>query len=143
MLELSTTISTSRVIRLRGIVSCLSSFQALQWHMASGLPSIQHPRTPSPPTLVEPPVDDDRDDDAASAKRNSGNWNDIDGLLSTSASSRRSAFLHPDSQSFLRPPSMSFDDAPGADGAAPAPAAASPFNFQTQYITTSPVKSVR
>jgi hypothetical protein len=60
---------------------------------------------------------------------------------------RRPAFLHPGSAGSLRPPSpqssflvMASED--GANGGA-APALKNPFNFQTQVISTSPVKSVR
>jgi len=53
------------------------------------------------------------------------------------------AFLHPHSAGAgsLRIPTMASDDGP-TDGGAAAPALKNPFNFQTQVISTSPVKSV-
>lgn len=56
---------------------------------------------------------------------------------------RRPSFLHPHSASAgsLRIPTMASDDGT-ADGDATAPALKNPFNFQTQVISTSPVKSV-
>jgi hypothetical protein len=61
---------------------------------------------------------------------------------------RRSALLHPDSAGSLRPPSpqhsfpgMASEDGPADAGAAVA-ALKNPFNFQTQVISTSPVKPV-
>lgn len=60
---------------------------------------------------------------------------------------RKPSFLHPESANTLRPPTpqssspiMSSDDGPAGPAA---PALKNPFNFQTQIISTSPVKSVR
>lgn len=56
---------------------------------------------------------------------------------------QRHSFLHPHSAGAgsLRVSDMASDDGP-ADGGAAAPALKNPFNFQTQVISTSPVKSV-
>jgi divalent metal cation (Fe/Co/Zn/Cd) transporter len=118
--------------------------------MASSLPTIYSPidndpppRTPSPPSITVRPGDNPDAGDAAS----SGLPTIV--LLNPDPSPRAglgrrdsatSSFLHPDANTFLRPRAaiMGADDPPaaGADGAGP-------FNFQTQFMSTSPVKPVR
>lgn len=80
------------------------------------------------------------------------NYDSRDDSDSTSAATPQlepnshAAFLHPNHASSLRPPtpelspSMASDDGQ-AHGGASAPALKNPFNFQTQVISTSPVKS--
>ena len=66
-------------------------------------------------------------------------------LASSSRSSSTAAFLHPDSASTLRPPSPqspTFFTMEHADHGSAGPALKNPFNFQTQVISTSPVKPV-
>lgn len=119
--------------------------------MASGLPTI---RPPSPSLLVQPPPEDEDEDDAVidldgsdrplsrgSSTSASTNWNDIDDLLGT----RDRGFLSPDTAAFPQRPSSRMSDSHTmiAEGATAASApAASPFNFQTQFMSTSPVKPV-
>lgn len=57
------------------------------------------------------------------------------------------SFLRPESASLLSPlsasfPPMAYDDGPGAAPVGGVGALKNPFNFQTQVISTSPVKSV-
>ncbi|ROV90213.1 hypothetical protein VMCG_10256 [Cytospora schulzeri] len=118
--------------------------------MASGLPpDFPPPPSPSPPVFVEPPPPEDVDDDLDLAldldrppsrdSSISGNWNDIGNLL---PSPRDSGLLSPDTpRTVRRPSSMASIDASFAEGSVPAAAASSPFNFQTQFMSTSPVKS--
>ncbi|KAL8376210.1 hypothetical protein RB595_007358 [Gaeumannomyces hyphopodioides] len=93
------------------------------------LPPPRHlppPRTPSPPAIAEPPADTSRC------------------LRPGTANSAR---LSPDSclrvpspsSSFLQLPTMGSPD--GADAARPPSSGGNPFNFQTQIISTSPVRS--
>lgn len=123
--------------------------------MASGLSSAVPPPSLTPPLLVEPPpedgkVDVDADieidlDDAldrplsrSSATSSTANWNDIGGLLPSAA------FLSPDTPRSIRRPasSMSTESALSENGLVPAAPAPGPFNFQTQSMSTSPVRSV-
>ncbi|KUI71506.1 putative zinc transporter zrg17 [Cytospora mali] len=119
--------------------------------MASGLPFDLPPPSPSPPVFVQPPLpeddyadaDHDHDRHHSVDSSASGNWNDIDDLLSPS---RDSTFLSPDTPRPVRRPSnnmMSPTEPSFAEGSISAAAAASssPFNFQTQSMSTSPVKS--
>lgn len=112
--------------------------------MASGLPVIQPPETPSPPAIVETTAWDDNLD------------LDDGGFLSpNSATFRRgppspvatTSFLSPaDGRGLLRPPSPSMasdDTSTSTDSSGAAAPAHNPFNFKTQIISTSPVKSVR
>lgn len=121
--------------------------------MAPGL-SINHP--PSPSLLVQPPPEDEDEDvidldgdgdrplsraSTSSTTTTNHNWNDIDDLLGT----RDRAFLSPDTAAFPQRPSSRMSDSHTTitEGATAASApAASPFNFQTQFMSTSPVKSV-
>lgn len=108
------------------------------------------PTSPSPPFLIQPPPEDieidldlgpDRPLSRASSTTSSiNNWNDIDELLSAS---RNSGFLSPDAASTLRRPSSRMSDSGSMDAASVAAAqAASPFNFETQFMASAPVKSV-
>ncbi|KAJ9134605.1 Cation efflux family protein family [Pleurostoma richardsiae] len=110
--------------------------------MASGLPTIVPPETPSPPSIVEPSAH--RSGTPHHEPRGSGSWNDIDILVPNRTPRRTpSPYLQPEGSAFLRPPSMASDDG-GAEvpvTSSAAPTAANPFNFQTQFISTSPVKS--
>lgn len=140
--------------------------------MDSGLPAGLLPPpsapllSPSPPLLVQPPPEDEQRDDAlfdldrpvSRASSTNSNWNDIDELFPSSARGR--AFLTPDynPSSPRRPRSRSrmADSAlaeangsmaspmpiPGVGVGTPASPGPSPFNFQTQFMSTSPVKSV-
>ncbi len=68
--------------------------------------------------------------------------------LGTSPRSSPATFLHPHHTTSLCPPSPGSSSAMAtedslAHGAPAAPAARNPFNFQTQVISTSPVKPVR
>lgn len=122
--------------------------------MASGLPTI---RPPSPSLLVQPPPEDEDDSvidldgngdgygdrplSRGSSTSASTNWNDIDDLLGT----RDRGFLSPDTAAFPQRPSSRMSDShtmltEGATAASPPDA--SPFNFQTQFMSTSPVKPV-
>lgn len=87
-------------------------------------PTLQLPSSPRatpPPTVV---VED----------------NDLVGLDPFQEASSHSA----PRSNFLAPPSaMSADEDVGEGSSAPSAAAPSPFNFQTQVISTAPVKSVR
>ncbi|KAI7783440.1 cation efflux family protein family [Diaporthe eres] len=123
--------------------------------MASGLSSALPPPSPTPPLLVEPPPEDD-DPDAdieidldcafdrplsrSSATSSTANWNDIGGLL---ASRNSAALLSPDTPRSIRRPasSMSTESALSENGLVPAAPAPGPFNFQTQSMSTSPVRS--
>ena len=126
--------------------------------MASGLSSAVPPPSPTPPLLVEPPPED-RDPDAdieidlddadfdrpvsrSSATSSTANWNDIGGLLPSPRNS--AAFLSPDTPRDIRRPasSMSTESALSENGLVPAAPAPGPFNFQTQSMSTSPVRSV-
>lgn len=126
--------------------------------MASGLSSSLPPPSPTPPLLVEPPPEDDHvDSDAdieidldcaldrpvsrSSATSSTANWNDIGGLL---PSRNNAALLSPDTpRSIRRPPSsMSTESAISENGLVPAAPGPGPFNFQTQSMSTSPVRSV-
>ncbi|KAI3400880.1 hypothetical protein diail_1571 [Diaporthe ilicicola] len=129
--------------------------------MASGLSSDFPPPSPTPPLLVEPPPEDqDVDPDAdieidlddcefhrpvsrGSATSSLGNWNDIDGLLSSRNGLLSPDFLSPDTPRSIRRPSssMSTESALSEVGLVPAAPAPGPFNFQTQSMSTSPVKS--
>lgn len=118
--------------------------------MASGLPPDLPPVLRSPALLVQPPedaqddiidLDLDRPSSRAStcsSHNNNNNWNDID-----------HAFLSPDFVVSPRRPSSRMSDFASAEGAVaaavaitPASPAGGPFNFQTQTMSTSPVKSV-
>ncbi|POS75357.1 cation efflux family protein family [Diaporthe helianthi] len=123
--------------------------------MASGLSSALPPSPLTPPLLVEPPPEDDPDAgieidlDAdfdrplsrSSATSSNANWNDIGGLLPSPRNS--AAFLSPDTPRSIRRPasSMSTDSALSENGLVPAAPAPGPFNFQTQSMSTSPVRS--
>lgn len=116
--------------------------------MDSGLPNEPDPppTSPSPPFLIQPPPEDidlgpDRPLSRASSTTSSiNNWNDIDELL---PASRNSGFLSPDAASTLRRPSSRMSDSGSMDAASVAAAqAASPFNFETQFMASAPVKSV-
>lgn len=124
--------------------------------MASGLSSALPPPSPTPPLLVEPPPEDD-DPDAdieidldfafdrplsrSSATSSNANWNDIGSLL---PSRNSAALLSPDTPRSIRRPasSMSTESALSENGLVPAAPAPGPFNFQTQSMSTSPVRSV-
>ncbi|KAK0719838.1 cation efflux family-domain-containing protein [Lasiosphaeris hirsuta] len=101
------------------------------------------------PAIVTP----DEDPDAgAFFQFTFDNYDSRDDSDSTSAATSQlepnnhAAFLHPHDASSLRPPtpelppSMASEDGQ-AHGGASAPALKNPFNFQTQVISTSPVKS--
>lgn len=123
--------------------------------MASGLSSALPPPSPTPPLLVEPPPEDD-DPDAdieidldcafdrplsrSSATSCTANWNDKGGLL---PSRNSAALLSPDTPRSIRRPasSMSTESALSENGLVPAAPAPGPFNFQTQSMSTSPVRS--
>lgn len=143
----------------------LCRLPVLDRHMASGLSSdFPPPSSPTPPLLVEPPPEDiDRDVDdgieidlddcafdrpvsRASATSSTGNWNDIDGLFPSrnSAALLSPDFLSPNTPRSIRRPgsSMSTDSVLSETGLVPAAPAPGPFNFQTQSMSTSPVKSV-
>lgn len=117
--------------------------------MDSGLPLENDPpplpvASPSPPFLIQPPPEDiDLDPDRPLSRASStstNNWNDIDELL---PASRNSGFLSPDAASSFRRPSSRMSDSGAMEGdSVAAAAAASPFNFQTQFMSASPVKSV-
>lgn len=139
--------------------------------MASvGLPySSSSSKPPSPPLLVQPPPEDaannadadeyldlidlDRPSSRASSSTsslhqhhhhyssssNNNNWNDIDDLTS----SRNNGFLSPDFAASPRRPSSRMSDTTAVDAVPPASPGGSPFNFQTQFMSTSPVRSVR
>ncbi|KAJ0108036.1 cation efflux family protein family [Diaporthe amygdali] len=123
--------------------------------MASGLPPDFPPPSPTPPLLVEPPPEDevvdldlaldsdfdvDRPASRASATSSIGNWNDIGGLL---LSPNSASLLSPDTPRSIRRPasSMSTESALSENGLVPAAPAPGPFNFQTQSMSTSPVRS--
>lgn len=96
--------------------------------------------SPGPPFLIQPPPDGDDDDDVH-PDPDRPLWNDIDDLLP--ASSRcDSGLLSPDAaaSTFRRPSSSMSCDSVSLEGAAVP--AASPFNFETQFMSASPVKSV-
>lgn len=127
--------------------------------MASGLSSALPPPSPTPPLLIEPPPEDnDVDVDAdieidldcaldvrpgsrSSATSSNANWNDIGGLLPYR---NNAALLSPDTPRSIRRPasSMSTESALSENGLVPAAPAPGPFNFQTQSMSTSPVRSV-
>ncbi|GAB1314128.1 cation diffusion zinc membrane transporter Zrg17 [Madurella fahalii] len=120
--------------------------------MAPGLPAIEPPGPPPAPILVAPgdghgepsfhfTCDDfDRDRDSASTTAP-----DPERFLAESSRSSPAAFLHPHRAASLRPPTpeysnMAHDDGVGNAGSG-SPAPKNPFNFQTQFISTGPVKS--
>lgn len=124
--------------------------------MASGLSTN---RPPSPSLFVQPPPEDEAEDvididididgdgdrplsrASTASTTTTTNWNDIDELLGT----RDRAFLSPDTAAFPQRPSSRMSDSHTTitEGATAASApAASPFNFQTQFMSTSPVKPV-
>lgn len=125
--------------------------------MASGLPPSTNDLPLRSPTLfVQPPEDaqqssgdgGDNDDiidldldrplsrDSSASSLSHHNWNDID-----------HAFLSPDFVVSPRRPSSRMSESAAGEGAAAVaitPASpGGPFNFQTQTMSTSPVKSVR
>lgn len=119
--------------------------------MASGSSTI--PRPPSPSLFVQPPPEDEDEDvidldgdrppsrastTSFSSSTTTTNWNDIDELLGT----RDRAFLSPDTAAFPQRPSSRMSDSHTTitEGPTAAAAAESPFNFQTQFMSTSPVK---
>ncbi|ROW15903.1 hypothetical protein VPNG_02535 [Cytospora leucostoma] len=108
--------------------------------MASGLPPDFPPPSPSPPVFVQPPPpEDDANRPLSRDGSISGNWTDLDDLF---LPSRDSDLLSPDTPYFIRRPASRMSSAESyAEGSVPAAAAASPFNFQTQFMSTSPVKS--
>lgn len=133
--------------------------------MAPRPPAIEPPPTPSTPGLSFQFVCDDYDDDEG-RDRDQGRDRDHDNddehahdhdhhdhnthghLLAASPRSSPAAFLSPHHSTSLSPPSpdpafiMATDDGL-ANGGADAPAPKNPFNFQTQFISAGPVKSVR
>lgn len=138
--------------------------------MAPRLSAIEPPATPPTPGLSfqftcddydghDGHDDDDKDRDRDRDEDNSdenvhdhshshGSHNTHGHLLAASPRSSPAAFLHPHHSTSLSPPShdpvfiMATDDGP-ANGGADAPAPKNPFNFQTQFISAGPVKSVR
>lgn len=106
--------------------------------------------SPSPPFLIQPPPEEDVDLDpdqplsrasSTTSSTNNNNWNDINDLLP--ASRNNSGLLSPDAAStFRRPPSRMSDYGPSEGAAVTAAQSASPFNFETQFMSASPVKSV-
>lgn len=112
--------------------------------MASGLPPNLPPVLRSPALLVLPPddaqddiidLDLDRPSSRASTCSSHNTWNDID-----------RAFLSPDFVVSPRRVASRMTESASAEGAAAVaitPASpGGPFNFQTQAMSTSPVKSV-
>ena len=135
--------------------------------MASRLPpvAIDPPRTPTTPSFVitdtgvgEPKFpfsrDDDDDDDRCDRDRDRRYLDSPvahspprSHFLAASPRSSPAAFLHPHHSTSLHPPTpdsaflMATEDGL-ANGGSDAPAPKNPFNFQTQFISTGPVKSV-
>ncbi|KAL2023865.1 hypothetical protein VTK56DRAFT_642 [Thermocarpiscus australiensis] len=127
--------------------------------MASGLPSIEPPGTPPTPALVasqsdhgEPSFrftcdDYDRDRDPyRDQDRRDTDSAPTNHFHTESPRSSPASFLHPHHAASLRPPTpasayaMASEDGP-ANGGSSAHAPRNPFNFQTQFISTAPVKS--
>jgi hypothetical protein len=108
------------------------------------------PRTHSPPPVAEAPSDvvdisftfsNDADEPLSETQPRPA--------LPRRASASTSSFLHPDTTAYLKPrtPGAVAAAAAMADANAPADGvdadADGPFNFQTQFMSTTPVKSVR
>lgn len=120
--------------------------------MAFGQPPIEHPGPPPIPVARsdghgEPSFhftcdDFDRDRDSASTTVPVP-----EPFLAESSRSSPAAFLHPHHATSLRPPTPDYSNMAHEDGlinrASGSPAPKNPFNFQTQFISTGPVKSVR
>lgn len=133
--------------------------------MASVLPSVGSPGTPPTPDSVFEngrgessfrftcdDYDEERDRDQDRHRQTAGSAPVLppepEELRAETPRSNPAAFLHPQHTPSLRPPSpesvftMASEDG-AANGAPSAPPAKNPFNFQTQFISTAPIKSVR
>ena len=129
--------------------------------MASGLPPTEPPGTPSTPAFVAPDnrhgepafrftcddYDDGRNQDKQTLDPPFASSPERKHFLAASSRSSPAAFLHPHHSTSLRPPTpesafaMATEDGL-ANGDSSSPAPKNPFNFQTQFISAGPVKSV-